>query len=133
MILKDFEQGGFPINKKCPVICTSSSGSVEVAYNSFDLKTILNKKQTVTCLGVWPGKKDTDCFLLDTNYYGEFAPPVEYKDIESASKIEVFMDSKGNFVKLIYSLPEASPVTCTNIALYDFIKKHGTKHLITRI
>ena len=136
MILRDFETGGFPISRRSPVICMISDGSVKAVYNRFDLKNIINSSTNLSCIGVWPGKKNTDCFILDPDAYKNLAPPEIHKDIDSAEDIKIFINSDGYFMKISY-VPGAfssdrTPHESEDINLCSYIKAAGLKHSTQR-
>lgn len=132
MILRDFLTGGFPITRRSPAVCMISDGSVKVAYNRFDLKNIINSSLVLNCIGVWPGKKNTDCFILDPDAYRNLAPPERYKDIDSAEDIKIFINPDGYFVKISY-IPGAfssdrTPHESEDMNLCSYIQTAGLKH-----
>jgi hypothetical protein len=136
MILRDFESGGFPITRRSPVICTLSDGSVKVAYNRFDLKNIIlsgmisagrTAPEVISCVGMWPGKKNTDCFILNTDAY-KIAPPERYKDIDNAIEIKIYNDPNGSFMKVTYKIIDKPLVESTDKELLKYIKAVGLKH-----
>lgn len=103
MILKDYLTGGFPITRRTPVICCFEDGSVVVVYNRYKLKEVTDRiVLKCKCLGVWPGKRFTDCFLIDPEYYCEKVPPIIHADIDSAQEIKVVSDDEGNFEGIEY-------------------------------
>jgi len=108
MLLKDFETGGFPISRRSPVICTIIDGQVKVAYNRYELYHTILKFHTTTrkmisCVGMWPGKKNTDCFRLNPDCYTD-APPEQHKEIDNATEIRIYTDPNGTFMKVEYDL-----------------------------
>ena len=136
MIRNDSYRGGFPISRRVPVICTHET-NIQVAYNNYDLKQILDSyrlqkiENEITCFGVWPGKVNTDLFLLDQNYYGYLSPPEIHKDIDSALSITVTM-SAGKFKELEYipgsSWADSTPIKSNDPLLFDYISKIGLKY-----
>jgi len=137
MIRNDFYTGGFPISKRVPIICVLEQ-NITVCYNNYDLKLILDLYRSqklidkVACFGVWPGKMNTDLFLIDHNYYGFVSPPEIHKDIDSALLIEVFL-SGGEFEELVYisPLPLSESIRVTDPAVYDYVKKIGMRFKTT--
>jgi len=127
MILRDFESGGFPITKRSPVICTLPNGSVKVAYNRFDLKKIITINKLISCVGMWPGKKNTDCFILDPEAY-TIAPPERYKDIDSATDLKVYLDPDGAFMKITYIINDLVTVESDDKELLEYVRKVKLKH-----
>jgi len=93
LIRKEFFDGGFPMNRRAPVICSLPDGDIRLAYNRYDLKNIIDNEDIINCTGVWHGKKNTDCFILDPDSYCKYAPPENYKEIDSAEEVTVFLDS----------------------------------------
>ncbi len=123
--MKDFEKGGFPITKRSPVICTLPDGTVKVAYNRYDLMKVV-KNKVLSCVGVWPGKKNTDCFTLKPDHYMD-APPERFKEIDNASKIKSFFDPDGKFMEITYTLDNIT-YGAKDEDLMDYIRKVGLKH-----
>ena len=134
MILKDFETGGFPINSRSPVLCISPTGGIQVAYNHYDLKKILLKGSISSCVGVWPGKKSTDCFILSVDsYMGIAVPPEANKNIVNAAQITVHFH-QGVFFDIEYSeVGSERVITSNDPALFNYITVMGLKHSRTLI
>ena len=131
----DFIRGGFPICQRAPVICMTSTGKMAVAYNRYDLKMILAKLQPKACLGVWPGKKSSDVFILDpVSYQNEPTPPEIHKDVDSSLDIKVINDREGKFVRVEYvpgpHIKDQTPVVCHEQSLAEYLKKTA-KHAKT--
>ncbi len=101
MIRTDYKDGGFPLCRRAPIICALSDGVVRIVYNRFDLKKVMQEGDVQSCTGIWPGKKTTDCFVLDLEAYGEFSPPEKYKEIDSAMQVTVFSEG-GKFDRIEY-------------------------------
>lgn len=127
MILNDFKLGGFPITKRSPVICTLEDKQVLVAYNRYDLKNIITNHYVISCVGVWPGKKNSDCFILDPEAY-IIAPPERYKDIDNATDIKVYFDSNGLFMKITYIINDTVTVESDDKKLLEYTRKVKLKH-----
>lgn len=127
MIRNDFWTGGFPINRRLPVLCFSESGEVFVAYNNFTLKRILSEKPIKKAVGIWPGKHDTDCFPIDPECEIH-APPKEYVDIDSAEDLEIIYISNV-FDHISYKLKEIN-YTSKDESLLDYLKKNGRKYKV---
>lgn len=146
MIRKDFFEGGFPISHKSPVMCmgklggadviSSAKPSITLCYNRFDLKRAIEQDinprcDPCLCLGIWPGKKTTDGFLLNPDAYTKYAPPEEHKDIDSAESITVILHLDNSLNKLLYipgSFAEnQTPVMSQDKGLYEYIKAAGLK------
>jgi len=135
MLLTDFKNGGFPITRRSPVICTIENGKRDLlnkfqvipAYNRFDLKKIIVTYNVISCVGVWPGKKNSDCFFLDPEYY-KIAPPERHKEIDSAKEIIIYYDTHGNYMKVVYTMSEDTySIECGKQELLNYIKKVGLK------
>lgn len=131
MILHDFESGGFPITRRSPVICTFADYIVKIAYNRYDLKKIIETYKNVkmvSCVGVWPGKGISDCFILNTDAY-RIAPPERYKDIDNAIEIKIYNNPEGFFMKINYKISDSKPIIeSTDKELLKYIKAVGLKH-----
>jgi len=128
MILKDFLNGGFPISRTSPVLCVNDHGNVFLAYSHADLRAVLHGGNNITrCLGVWPGKKTTDCFVMDPTKYGLYSPPDLHRDIDSAVDIEVFVDRENNFIRLEYTpgphATDRTRVVSKDQLLFDYVGK----------
>jgi hypothetical protein len=102
MIRRDFEDGGFPINKRNPVLLFTADGKIFVAYDRFALKAVIDSKVVKKCLGVWPGKYSTDCFVMIPDYYKK-APPEEFRSVDNAQSILVFYGKSKEFKELAYT------------------------------
>jgi len=130
MLLNDFNKGGFPLTRRSPVVVTYTDCSVKVAYNRYDLKELINNvpnnASVASCIGFWPGKKNTDCFILFLDSYNKNAPPKEHKEIDNASEI-IMYTSNGTFVKVIYTLDDKTFMG-TEEALQNYIKKAGLRY-----
>ena len=130
MIRQDFFKGGFPVCAVVPVICVDENFQVLVAYNKFDWVKILQQNNIQACHGIWPGKKVSDCFILDPKAYAQMLlPPEDHKEIDSASNITVYVNRATEFVKVAY-LPKESDVIIEsrNLLLYDYVKKSGIRY-----
>lgn len=127
MIIKDFETGGFPISRQSPVICLSDNKDLFIAYNNYKLKQIFDNCTVIKCIGVWPGKINTDIFVLSTQYYGKIAPPVEHKDIDNAEKITLISDKNGEVSKLKYILNSIEYVS-KDQNLIKYVTSAGRKY-----
>lgn len=140
MILKDFIDGGFPITRRTPVICTCMTcATTQLFYNRYDFKKFIDedkKKHTcpsvVSCIGLWPGKRTTDGFILNPEVYTRYSPPEEHKDIDSAESITVFSHGDSVFSHVTYTPGSFSnkliPVVSSDKTLFDYIKNAGLKH-----
>ena len=102
MIRKEFKDGGFPLNRRSPVICYLSDGEMRIAYNHSQLKDIIDNEDVRTCAGIWPGKKTTDGFELNPKAYNKFSLPEKYKDLDSALQVTVFFEG-GDFDRIEYT------------------------------
>jgi hypothetical protein len=131
MILKDFFEGGFPIGLLSPVICIRQDHPPYMAYNRTDLVEVLKLGHTIICLGVWPGKKSTDCFILDPEAYSKTPlPPATHKKIDNADYIHVQMDKDQKFVEMSYRVKDTDyMIKSQDIALFDYIKRSGLRYI----
>lgn len=134
MILNDYETGGFPITRRSPVICFFSDGTVEVTYNRFELKKVIDKHKNLSlskCLGVWPGKKNTDCFIINPEMYCAHVPPEIYADIDSAEEIIIVINEKNIFEGVRYTpgphAKDRTPVISRDQSLINYIIYAGLK------
>ena len=144
MIRKDFIDGGFPISRKSPVICTDLSVRPDkgislkdlsrsvLCYNRFDLKKSIEEwSPNIECIGIWPGKKTTDGFILNPDVYKKYAPPEIFKDIDSADSITVIFNTDNIFNRILYTPGTFSdsqvPVMSTDRALYEYAVNVGLK------
>lgn len=131
MISRDFEKGGFPICKRAPALCYSSEGKIYVAYNRYTLHMILNSGNIVKMVGVWPGKKNTDIYVMNIDTYkGIPIPPAEYADIDSAEEVTLYYNAHNDPIALTFrSDPSDSFVTRLNDPnLCRYVVKAGIKH-----
>jgi hypothetical protein len=132
MISHDFEYGRFPICRRAPVICFFEKG-LRIVYNRYDLHDFLNKNGLACrCIGVWPGKKSTDCFVLNPKSYSLIdIPPEMSKEIDSAEGIIVKLSSDGNFEDLTYTpgtfVEDRTPILSKDGKLFEYVKKSGLK------
>jgi hypothetical protein len=132
MIRKDFEDGGFPINNRAPVMCVTVEGLVLIAYNNYDLKRLLDTKDMKIrkLLGIWPGKRNTDIFVLKPECYGKMAPPKEHKDIDNAETIVIEYAKDNNFSAVMYALHQGPVTTSKDPALEGYLKVAGKKYMV---
>ena len=132
MISHDFEHGKFPVCRRAPVICFFEKG-LRIVYNRYDLHDFLNKHGLICrCIGVWPGKRSTDCFILNPKSYSlTDIPPEEHKEIDSAEAITVKLSSAGALEELIYIpgafVEDRTPILSKDGKLFEYIKKSGLK------
>jgi len=132
MLINDFKDKGFPVSIHRPIICILESGPPVPVYNRYDLKVTIENNPIKYLLGIWPGKKCTDGYPLDVEKYSQIpVPPSLHKDIDSAVKIGIFMES-GKFLKVLYKPGPLSenitPIESSDKNLYDYIKKVGLQH-----
>lgn len=131
MLRMDYYTEGFPVNKRIPVICILKDNSILIAYNRFDLRQIIINNTLNTCIGVWPGKINTDVFSINPETYKEIYPPEINKDIDDANEIEIFFCSPGtNFERLIYTIGDKR-IESKNPILYQYIKLTNKKYRTT--
>lgn len=130
MIREEYYEAGFPICATVPVICVRDDFKVLVAYSKFELVRILQENKVKCCHGIWPGKKMSDCFILDPEKYVKtLIPPEDHKEIDNASEITLCLDTDCNFIKVSY-LPRNSDVVIEtkNQLVLDYLKKAGIRY-----
>jgi hypothetical protein len=105
-----------------------------ICYNRFDLKKAieLSGVNSCVCMGIWPGKKTTDGFILNPGSYTTLSSPEEHKDIDSAESITVAFHPDTNAFTRLYYTPGAFAENQTMImsqdkALYEYVKNSGLK------
>ena len=132
MIRKDFEDGGFPLNNRAPVMCVTVDGLVLLAYNNYDLKRVLDTKglQIRKLLGIWPGKRNTDVFVLKPECYGKIAPPKEHKEIDNAETVVIEYAKNSVFSAVLYALYQGPIISSKDQALEKYLKVAGRKYMI---
>jgi hypothetical protein len=132
MIRKDFEDGGFPINNRAPVVCITGEGLVFISYNSFNLKKVMDQKgsEIKKLLGIWPGKNNTDFFILNPEKYGKIAPPEEHADIDNAVTILIEYGGDNTFSSVLYSFSTGPAIMSRDPALEKFLKEAGKKYTV---
>ena len=128
MIRKDFETGGFPLQNLSPAICIDANYNFHMAYNRFELITLLRTKDIKTCFGIWPGKKNTDGFIMDPKIYVALPlPPEEHKEIDNAIEITVYMEGE-KFSRMSYFLnKDEVKIESKDSALFNYVKKVGLR------
>jgi len=93
MIRKDFIEKGFPVCKRAPIICITREGAIQPSYSRFELNKTLqstpNRDDIVACFGVWPGKTNTDCFIINPEAYVRILPKEADANIDSAIEIGI--------------------------------------------
>lgn len=137
MLINDFKEGGFPISNHTPIICVHESGKATPVYSYYDLKETITNNKIIHLLGVWPGKRNTDCYPLDILIYSKVPiPPVLHKNIDSAVKIVIIMES-GEFSKVVYrpgpKCDNKTALESNDKELYEYIKKVGLNYKIKYI
>lgn len=130
MIIRDFMDGGFPVSRRAPVVCFLKEGSVAVASNNAELKTLAPK--SIECLGIWPGKRTTGVFVLTPSAYTDIpTPPAGHEDIDSSEDVSVYV-SEGGFDRVEYvpgpHANDRTPVLCRNASLATYVKDRGIRH-----
>lgn len=136
MIRDDFKNGGFPICRRCPVFCYTDEGGLFVVYNNYDLHVVLVGRPVVKCVGVWPGKVNTDVFPLDVKVYKSIPPPPKGdRGIDNAEQIDLILDKKHQGAKRIEwvirdSDGNASRHTSDDPALADYVVKAKRRHRV---
>lgn len=135
MIRKDFETGGFPINRRCPVFCVSKEGELYIAYNRFTLGLTLRNRLIKRCVGIWPGKFNTDCFPMHVKSYIDTPlPPKEHQFIDDSSSIKIIYEQDGIIFKRISYIMEdfkgnKTEIKSTDERLKDYVIKSGLKYV----
>ena len=126
MIRTDFQNGGFPIGNRNPVLCVTSDGNVLVAYNNTQLKAAKELNKTIIkMIGVWPGRKDTDLFTMSVDQYGIMAPPDGHAAVDNAEKITVERSKKtGAFVSATYVV-DGLEVICRDPDMGTYLEASG--------
>jgi hypothetical protein len=136
MIRKDFETGGFPINKRCPVLCVSDTGELFIAYNRFTLGLTLKHKVIKKCVGIWPGKFNTDCFPLKVSCYIDTPiPPQEHQLIDDSPEIKVVYEIGGITFKRISYIREdfkgnKTEIMSMDTELKNYVIKSGLQYKV---
>lgn len=122
MIRDDFIKSGFPVCRRAPLICFVESGFA-VAYNRYELRKILDTHQVSGCVGVWPGKYNTDVFRVDPEAYAKQIPPPLHAEIDSATEIAVYLgeDARVEYVPGPHE-QDRTRVVERGSALLDYIK-----------
>ena len=129
MIRNDFKDGNFPISRTNPVLCLSDQCNLFVAYDRYTLHQIFEIAPIIKCVGIWPGKKNTDIFKLNVATYKNIpVPPAEHKDIDSSPEIIVKLSKDENFIELSYTDPiKEVIVRSKDVNLYNYVKQTGMK------
>jgi hypothetical protein len=136
VIRKDFETGGFPISRRCPVFCLSDAGELFIAYNRFTLGITLRIRTIKKCVGIWPGKRNTDCFPLRVSCYNAIpVPPKEHQLIDDSPEIKVIYETGGiSFKRISYVSEDLKgnqiKVESTDEKLKDYIIKSGLQYKV---
>jgi hypothetical protein len=137
MIRKDFETGGFPINRQCPVFCVSETGELFIAYNRFTLVLTLRNKPIKKCVGIWPGRFNTDCFPMHVQSYINIPlPPEEHKFIDDSSSIKIIYEKNGvDFNKISYVCEDfkgnKTEIESKDGRLKEYVIKSGLKYTVS--
>jgi len=130
MIDNSFIKSGFPLNKTHPILCVKEDYTVIPVYNRYDFNTTLKNNVVKSCYGVWQGKKNTDCFIIDPEEYVKKLPPEQHKYIDDATNIKIITERNGTFVKLYYSYPGGGvPIVSTLPQLFEYVVEMGLPHL----
>jgi hypothetical protein len=128
MFRSDFKEGKFPISKRSPVIGINN-GDLVIAYNNKNLKEIASIKG-IKLFGIWPGKINTDLFILIPEYYKDLpVPPENHRDIDLAESISIVYESDGTFDHVNYLLNGTS-IICKDPVLVDYIEKIGIRYTV---
>lgn len=136
MINKDFETGGFPVNKTAPIICVDKDYTLYVTWNRCKFKQILDTKNIVKCVGIWPGKFNTDVYPLSVPLYKEqmslLRPPSDHEDIDNAQNI-IIEYKKGKFTGLSYVSNDGLTFNSNDEKLHEYIKSTGLPHEVREL
>ena len=127
MIDSCFVKSGFPLSKKFPILCIKEDYTALAVYNRFDLHKALKNNKIKSCYGVWLGKNNTDCFLIDPVEYTKRLPPEHAKNIDSANSIKVITDRDGVFIEVLYRMIN-DIIRCTDPLLFLYILEMGLPH-----
>lgn len=133
MIRKDCYETGFPLCRRAPILCTTHQGEIMVAYNRFELKALLNRVDIASCAGVWPGKMNTDVFILDPKSYCQFVPPESDADIDSAESITLVIDEGDPRVEYVPGphAQDKTTILSRDPTLYEYVLKSGIQHKVS--
>lgn len=128
----DFTEGNFPITRRNPIIAYIKENDAKVAYNRFQLRSILQSNKVHCLFGVWPGKKNTDLFVLDPTKYKDIpTPPEKHQEIDSSPEVVVKLDKDGFVRGIAYHNQQTDEHVLTQEAqIYDYVKSVGIKHRI---
>lgn len=128
----DMEDGGFPISRRNPVLCFLEDSDIKYAYNRFNLSRILNGGGVKKAIGVWPGKKNTDVFILSVETYKEIpTPPEEHEEIDSSPEVVVKLGKDGMIRGIAYLNQRTDKETVTqDPKVYSYIKAAGIPHRV---
>jgi hypothetical protein len=102
-----------------------------VAYDRLTLKNILETYNVSKCIGVWPGKLETDCFILLPEYYKKITPPEDHRDIDSAQNIEVYYN--GNKFQYLTYIFEDKNIKSQDENLLKYMQSVGLRYKVTQI
>ena len=132
MIRNDFQNSGFPVNRRNPVIGYKDDGTVKVAYNRYDLRQMVVTNNIVGLVGIWTGAKNSDVFPLDIkDYSGVPVPPEEDKEIDSSPEVVVKLSKGGEFRGVAYlNIASEEKTLSKNEAVYSYLKKTGMTHRV---
>jgi len=140
MFRNDFATGQFPISKRCPVIGFHHHGKrstpgfpVSVVYNHKNLRemAIDGLYGKITMVGIWPGKRNTDLFYLNPDYYKDISiPPEGHEDIDSADAIIISYSAPNVFDHVTYQFSEQTPIICKDPSIVNYIKESGIRHTV---
>ena len=135
----DFQSGGFPISKTRPVVCVFAGGEVAVASNHTELSRLLSKVRRIvdpepmTCLGVWPGRVNTDVFPLDPEHYGVLSTPKGHEDIDSAVRITVHVNPDLSLDRMEY-VPAGTDIAIVtrDVNLVEYVRDACLKYMVVK-
>lgn len=130
MIRKEFIQSGFPVSRRAPIIGLTFDNELHIFYNHYDLHKLIQIKKISKCIGIWPGKKNTDCFILNPEVYSKYFPPEIHKDIDSAEEVNVFFVD-GRFDRIEYKpgpfSEDRTVILSRDKILYQYLNDIGFK------
>jgi len=121
MIRHEFISGGFPLSKRTPIL-TITKDIAYTVFNRYELYEIAQKEEILYCYGVWPGKRNTDCFEIDYKEYIKVLPPKENADIDNAEEVLIIIN-KGEPDTVKYKNDDVEIVSHDK-RLVDYIKAH---------
>lgn len=130
----DLEESGFPISRRNPVLCfmDGDDRDIRCAYSRCQLSRVLKENPVTKMVGVWPGKKNTDVFILNVESYKNIpTPPEEHEEIDSSPEVVVKLGKGGDLRGIAYFNQELNQEVVTQDSeVYDYIKAAGVQHRV---